>query len=160
MKMADQGERGVRGLLTILLGLSALTLIGLGVIGSLVLTKVGAMANPQKEAKVIEQKPEPGKIYNLGIFTVNLADEEASRYVRAEVQLEYSPVNPELDKEIKLRDAQFKDMVNSLLNDRKAAELSTSEGKEQFRRELQLKINETLKFGAITNVFLTQFAVQ
>lgn len=159
--MADQGERGSRGLLTILLAISAVTLIGLIALGALVLTRVGSMAdNTKKEAKVIEQKPEPGKIYNLGVFTVNLADEEASRYVRAEVQLEYSNVNPELDKEIKLRDAQFKDMVNSLLNDRKAAELSTSEGKEQFRRELQLKINEALKFGAITNVFLTQFAVQ
>ena len=158
--MADQGERGSWGLLTILLAISAVTLIGLIALGALVLTKVGAMATSQKEAKVIEQKPEPGKIYDLGIFTVNLADEEASRYVRAQIELEYSPVNPELDKEIKLRDAQFKDMVNSLLNDRKAAELSTSEGKEQFRRELQLKINEALKFGAITNVYLTQFAVQ
>lgn len=159
--MADQGERGSRGVLTILLAISAVTLIGLIALGALVLTRVGSMAdNTKKEAKVIEQKPEPGKIYNLGVFTVNLADEEASRYVRAEVQLEYSPVNPELDKEIKERDAQFKDMVNSLLNDRKAAELSTSEGKEQFRRELQLKINEALKFGAITNVYLTQFAVQ
>ncbi len=158
--MADQGERGARGLLTVLLIISALTLAGLVGLGALVLTKVGTMANPQKEAKVIEQKPEPGKIYDLGIFTVNLADEEASRYVRAQVEMEYSPVNPELDKEIKLRDAQFKDMVNSLLNDRTASELATSEGKEQFRRELQLKINEALKYGAITNVYLTQFAVQ
>ncbi len=158
--MADQGESGARGLLTILLIISALTLAGLVGLGALVFTKMGAMANPQKEAKVIEQKPEPGKIYDLGIFTVNLADEEASRYVRAQVELEYSPVNTELDKEIKLRDAQFKDMVNSLLNDRTAAELATSEGKEQFRRELQLKINEALKYGAITNVYLTQFAVQ
>ena len=158
--MADQAERGSRGLLMVVLLISALTLLGMIGLGTLMFTKLGAMANPQKEAKVIEQKPEPGKIYNLGVFTVNLADEEASRYVRAEVQLEYSPLNPELDKEIKARDAQFKDMVNSLLNDRKAAELSTSEGKEQFRRELQLKINETLKFGAVTNVFLTQFAVQ
>ena len=158
--MADQAERGSRGLLMVLLLVSALTLLGMIGLGALMFTKLGAMANPQKEAKVIEQKPEPGKIYNLGVFTVNLADEEASRYVRAEVQLEYSPLNPELDKEIKARDAQFKDMVNSLLNDRKAVELATSEGKEQFRRELQLKINESLKFGAVTNVFLTQFAVQ
>lgn len=158
--MADQGERGARGLLTIVLIISALTLAGLVGLGALVLTKVGTTATATKEAKVIEQKPEPGKIYDLGIFTVNLADEEASRYVRAQIELEYSPVNPELDKEIKLRDAQFKDMVNSLLNDRTAAELATSEGKEQFRRELQLKVNEALKYGAITNVYLTQFAVQ
>jgi len=113
-----------------------------------------------KEAKIIEQKPEPGKIFNLGSFIVNLADEEASRYVNAEVQLEYSKVNKELDAEIKERAPQFQDLVNTLLNDRKAAELSTAEGKERFRRDLQLKINETLKFGTVTNVFLTKFAIQ
>jgi flagellar FliL protein len=159
--MADQGERGVRGLLGILLVISGITLLGVLGLGTLFLTKgLGGATNPQKEAKVIEQKPEPGKIYDLGTFIVNLADEEASRYVRAQVQLEYSQVNQELDKEIKQRDAQFKDLVNTLLNDRKAVELSTSEGKEQFRRELQLKINESLKFGVVTNVFLTQFAIQ
>jgi len=140
--------------------LSALTLLGMLGLGFLVFTKMGAMTDTKKEAKVIEQKPEPGKIYDLGTFIVNLADEEASRYVRAQVQLEYSTLNTELDKEIKERDAQFKDLVNTLLNDRKAVELSTSEGKEQFRRELQLKINETLKFGVVNNVFLTQFAIQ
>jgi flagellar FliL protein len=160
MKMADQGDRGARGLLMIVLVLSAVTLLGMVGLGLFVFTKLGAMADTKKEAKVIEQKPEPGKIYDLGTFIVNLADEEASRYVRADVQLEYSSMNTELDKEIKERDAQFKDMVNSLLNDRKAAELSTSEGKEQFRRELQLKMNEALKFGAIENVYLTQFAIQ
>ncbi len=159
--MADQGERGVRGLLGALLVISGITLLGIIGLGILFLTKgLGGAATPQKEAKVIEQKPEPGKIYDLGTFIVNLADEEASRYVRAQVQLEYSQVNQELDKEIKERDAQFKDMVNTLLSDRKAMELSTSEGKEEFRRELQLKINETLKFGAVTNVYLTQFAIQ
>jgi flagellar basal body-associated protein FliL len=50
--------------------------------------------------------------------------------------------------------------VNTLLNDRKAAELTNSEGKERFRRELQLQINHQLKFGAVTNVFLTSFAIQ
>jgi len=158
--MADQGERGVRGLLGALLVISGITLIGMLGLGILVFTRLGAATDAKKEAKVIEQKPEPGKIYDLGTFIVNLADEEASRYVRAQVQLEYSQVNQELDKEIKERDAQFKDMVNTLLSDRKAMELSTSEGKEEFRRELQLKINETLKFGVVTNVYLTQFAIQ
>jgi flagellar basal body-associated protein FliL len=158
--MADQGDRGLRGLVLALLGISAITLLVSGVVAVWVLTGKLGSAETKKEAKVIEQKPEPGKIYDLGIFTVNLADEEASRYVRAEVQLEYSPLNQELDKEIKQREAQFKDLVNTLLNDRKAAELSTSEGKEQFRRELQLKINEDLKFGVVNSVYLTQFAIQ
>jgi flagellar basal body-associated protein FliL len=158
--MADQGEKGLRGLVMISLLLSALTLAGMAVLGVLALTKLGAVTEAKKEVKVIEQKPEPGKPYDLGTFTVNLADEEASRYVRAHVVMEYSALNPELDKEIKMREAQFKDLVNTLLNDRKAVELSTAEGKEQFRREFQLKVNEALKYGAVNNVYLTEFAIQ
>ena len=157
--MADQGDRGSKGLLNILLILSAVTVLGMIALAAGMFMLWGAKTE-QKEAKIIEQKPEPGKIYDLGTFIVNLADEEASRYVRCQVQLEYSKVNLELDKEIKDREAQFKDLVNTLLNDRKATELSTSEGKERFRRELQLKVNQALKFGAVTNIFLTQFAIQ
>jgi len=157
--MADQGDKGIKGLLTILIALSGVILLLLIGVGGLLFTMKASKAE-SKDAKVIEQKPEPGKIYDMGTFIVNLADEEASRYVRAQVQLEYSKVNLELDKEIKEREAQFKDMVNTLLNDRKAAELSTSEGKERFRRELQLKVNQALKFGAVTNIFLTSFAIQ
>src|SRR5258708_18849216 len=134
--MADQGDKGSKGLLNILLILSAVTVLGMIALAAGMFMLWGAKTE-QKEAKIIEEKPEPGKIYDLGTFIVNLADEEASRYVRCQVQLEYSKVNLELDKEIKDREAQFKDLVNTLLNDRKAAELSTSEGKERFRRELQ-----------------------
>ena len=158
--MADQGEKGLRGLVMISLLLSALTLVGMAALGVLTLSKLGSVSESKKEVKVIEQKPEPGKNYDLGTFTVNLADEEASRYVRAHVVMEYGSLNPEFDKEIKLRESQFKDMVNTLLNDRKAVELSTAEGKEQFRRELQLKINEVLKYGTITSIYLTEFAIQ
>ena len=157
--MAEQGDKGSRGILSLLLILSALSVLGIITLALGMFMGWGAKTET-KEAKIIEQKPEPGKIYDLGTFIVNLADEEASRYVRAQVQLEYSKANIELDKEVKERDAQIKDMINSLLNDRKAAELSTSEGKERFRRELQLKVNQVLKFGAVNNVFLTQFAIQ
>ncbi len=158
--MADQGDKGTKGLLSLLLALSVLSVLGIITLALGMFMGWGAKTETAKEAKVIEQKPEPGKVYDLGTFIVNLADEEASRYIRTDIQLEYSKVNLELDKEIKERDPQFKDLVNTLLNDRKAAELSTSEGKERFRRELQLKINNSLKYGAVTNVFLTLFAIQ
>jgi len=157
--MADQGERNLRGLIYGLMGLSLLSLllmIGMG-IG---LWMIWTAKTQPREIKTIEAKPEPGKVFDLGTFIVNLADEDASRYVRAQVQLEYSKANLELDKEVRERTPQFQDLVNTLLGDRKAAELSTSEGKERFRREFQLKVNEALKFGAVTNVFLTTFAIQ
>lgn len=158
--MADQGDRGTKRLLNLLVLLSAVTALGMIALATAGFMGYFSKANQQKDEKIIEIKPEPGKIFDLGTFIVNLADEEASRYVRAEIQLEYSKVNLELDREVKDRAPQFQDLVNTLLNDRVSSELSTSEGKERFRRELQLKINEALKFGAITNVFLTQFAIQ
>lgn len=156
--MAEQGDKS-KGQLNLILLLTVLSLlVSLGVGAGLFL--LWASKAEPKETKIIEQKPEPGKIFDLGTFIVNLADEDASRYVRAEISLEYSKANPELDREVRERLPQFKDLVNTLLNDRKAAELTNSEGKERFRRELQLKINHLLKFGAVTNVFLTSFAIQ
>ena len=142
--MADQGEKGLRGLVMISLLLSALTLVGMAVLGVLALSKLGSVSESKKEVKVIEQKPEPWKNYDLGTFTVNLADEEASRYVRAHVVMEYGSLNPEFDKEIKLRESQFKDMVNTLLNDRKAVELSTG-----TRRIAELGCAVALQAGVV-----------
>jgi flagellar FliL protein len=157
--MAEQNDKGAKGLLNVVLILSLVSLLGIIGLG-IGMYMLWASKTQAKETKVIEQKPEPGKIYDMGTFIVNLADEEVSRYARTQIQLEYSKVNLELDNEIKERDPQIKDLINTLLNDRKSAELSTSEGKERFRRELQLKINQILKYGAITNIYLTQFAIQ
>jgi flagellar protein FliL len=157
--MAEQNDKGAKGLLNTVLILSLVSLLGIIGLGVGMYALWASKTEP-KETKVIEQKPEPGKIYDMGTFIVNLADEEVSRYVRAQIELEYSKVNLQLDGEIKERDPQIKDLINTLLNDRKSAELSTSEGKERFRRELQLKINEILKYGAVTNIYLTQFAIQ
>jgi flagellar FliL protein len=157
--MAEQGDKSSKRQLNMILLLCLLSLLGTIAVGAGLFMLWASKVEP-KETKIIEQKPEPGKIFELGTFIVNLADEDASRYVRAEVALEYSKTNQELDREIRERMPQFKDMVNTLLNDRKAAELTNSEGKERFRRELQLMINHQLKFGAVTNVFLTSFAIQ
>jgi len=158
--MAEQtNNKGGGGILNLVLILSAVSLLGIIGLGAGMYMLWASKTQP-KETKVIEQKPEPGKIYDMGTFVVNLADEEVSRYVRAQIELEYSNLNIQLDGEIKERDPQIKDLINTLLNDRKAAELSTSEGKERFRRELQLKINQILKYGAITNIYLTSFAIQ
>jgi flagellar FliL protein len=157
--MAEQNDKGAKGILNVVLILSLISLLGIIGLG-IGMYALWASKTQPKEAKVIEQKPEPGKIYDMGTFIVNLADEEVSRYVRAQIELEYSEVNIQLGAEIKERDPQIKDLINTLLNDRKSDELSTSEGKERFRRELQLKINQILKYGAITNIYLTQFAIQ
>ncbi len=157
--MAEQGDKALKRQLNLILLLclvSVLLTVALGI--GFFMLKAASME--PKETKIIEQKPEPGKIYDLGTFIVNLADEDVSRYVRAEVKLEYSKINQELDREVRERTPQFQDLVNTLLTDRKAAELANSEGKERFRRELQLKVNHLLKFGAVTNVFLTSFAIQ
>jgi flagellar FliL protein len=157
--MAEQADKAANRKLNLILGVSLLSLLMSLAVGWINLMSFGAKTEP-KETKIIEQKPEPGKIYDLGTFIVNLADEDAARYVKTEIKLEYSKTNQELDREVRERTPQFQDLVNTLLNDLRAAELANSEGKERFRRDLQLQINTHLKFGAVTNVFLTSFAIQ
>ncbi len=59
--MADQGEKGLRGLVMISLILSALTLAAMAGFGVLALSKLGSVSESKKEVKVIEQSRNPGR---------------------------------------------------------------------------------------------------
>jgi flagellar basal body-associated protein FliL len=87
--MAEQNDKGAKGLLNVVLILSLVSLLGIIGLGIGMYGLWASKAQP-KEAKVIEQKPEPGKIYDMGTFIVNLADEEVSRYIKAQIELEYT----------------------------------------------------------------------
>jgi flagellar FliL protein len=117
-------------------------------------------AKTTEEVEVTLIKPEPAKHYELGEFIVNLADEGDGRYIKVAITMAYPRQNLELEKEIKDRKAQFKDMVINILADRQSAEINDSQGKARLKEELMDMMNNVLREGAIVQLFFTDFAIQ
>lgn len=143
----------------ILIGVFATLLIS---IGSAILT-FAFLSNKADvgRQKVIEPRPELGKLEKLGSFMVNLSDVEETHYVRAVVDLEQNyGSSPEFGNEIGNRRSQLRDIVISTLSAKTSEDLRTPEGKEALKQEIKERINSVLAKGQIARVYFTDFAIQ
>jgi len=143
----------VIGLLSALLALT----VAMGVFEYLMLSRSG----DQPRQKVIEPRPQLGKMDKLGSFLVNLADSEETHYLRTVIETEENfGSSPEFENEIGNRRSQLRDLVIATLAAKNTADIKTPEGKEALKEELKERINSVLAKGQIAQVYFTEFAVQ
>ena len=156
--MAEKGERDVRKTLNmvVLMAVASILLLSAVAVGTVMLLM---QSKTTEEPEIVLHKPEPARIFDLGEFIVNLADPEG-RYVKVTITMAYPKENLELEKEIKERRAQFKDMVINVLSDRLSEEISDSQGKARLKEELMDMMNNVLREGAVVQVYFTDFAIQ
>ena len=111
--------------------------------------------------KVIEPRPQLGKLEKMGSFMTNLADVEETHYLRSVIELEQNYGSaPEFGNEIGNRKSQLRDVIIATLSAKTSEELRTPEGKEGLKQELKERINSVLAKGQIARVYFTEFAIQ
>lgn len=153
--MAEDSKK--LNLIVLLLSVLLAAVVGVGVTMFMFLNRSGEA--PRQ--KVIEPRPELGKMEKLGSFLVNMADTEETHYIRAVIELEQNFGSaPEFGNEIGNRKSQLRDLVILTLSAKNSAELKTPEGKEALKQEIKERINSVLSKGQIARVYFTEFAVQ
>jgi flagellar FliL protein len=111
--------------------------------------------------KVIEPRPQLGKLEKMGSFMTNLADVEETHYLRSVIELEQNYGSaPEFGNEIGNRKSQLRDIIIATLAAKTSEDLRTPEGKEGLKQELKERINSVLAKGQIARVYFTEFAIQ
>ena len=111
---------------------------------------------PEKEIK--EEPPDLGPIYSIGTMIVNLADKDGKRYLRVNMELELS--HPEVSGEIEKRLPLVRDRILMVLSSKAYQDISTTDGKNELRKQLVENLDEFFVAGDIVNVFFTEFVVQ
>ncbi len=105
--------------------------------------------------------PEGGALLPLDVFTVNLADTDAQRFLRTNVQLVIDgdeAVIKELEHE-KLPIARARSMVLDLLSTQTAAAIATAEGKDTLKKAIAEKASLALHHEVI-DVLFSDFVIQ
>lgn len=118
----------------------------------------------------------PGPTYNLGDFIVNLGGAETRRYLKASVALgcnshtdDFARLSRErmgefmneFNAEMKLREPQIKDIVNSTIASYSAQELGSVQGRQQLKTTLVNKLARLLPPEyELANVYFTDFIIQ
>lgn len=99
---------------------------------------------------------------NLDPFTVNLRPEAEDQYLQVGLTLKLT--EPSSTDAIKLHMPEIRNKILLLLSDKKASEISTSEGKQQLSTELLNAIRQSITSQKtqqeITDVLFTSFVIQ
>jgi flagellar FliL protein len=99
-----------------------------------------------------------GALVPLDTFVANLADEDARRYLKATIQVEFFA--HDVPAAFKDRLPQIRDLLLTLLSSKSFAEVRTTEGKQQLREEVIARLNRVLDDDAVKAVYFTEFIVQ
>jgi flagellar FliL protein len=120
---------------------------------------------PPDEAKLAK---EPGPVYVMpDPFVVNLSDQgEVPHFAKVGVALRFSklsageilPAKGEDPPEVE-DDAELRDIVISTLQRRSSAQLGSSAGRDEVKKEIVGRINKQTELK-ILDVYYTEFAVQ
>jgi flagellar FliL protein len=119
----------------------------------------GAAAAPEAEhGKATGKVGTVGSMRPLDPFLANLADENAARYLKLSLQVEFVDADPPAAFDARL--PQIRDVILTLVTSKTFADIRTPEGKERLREDIIDRINHVLAKDAVKSVYFTEFIVQ
>lgn len=100
----------------------------------------------------------PPVFLDIADITINLADTDVSRFLRAKIKLELR--NEEAAPKMEQYMVQINDMVITLLSSKTFAEIRTPQGKYDLKEDLVYRINRLVPGKPIKNLYFTDFVSQ
>jgi flagellar FliL protein len=94
-------------------------------------------------------------------FVANLADPEGDRFIKCTVRLVIEGEEAaQAVRENDLALTRIRDKILTLVSSKTFAEVSTVEGKERLREQIQEQVSPIVEAGKVTEVYYTEFIVQ
>ncbi len=100
----------------------------------------------------------PPVFLDLADITINLADTDISRFLRAKIKLELK--NEDVRPRVEQHMVEINDMVLTLLSSKTFAEIRTPQGKYDLKEDLVYRINRLVGGKPVKNMYFTDFVSQ
>ena len=160
---------GIKGWLPLITNILLMPVVAYAVTKFVLLPKLHVQARtttetaePHADSRGAEKAGPAGKVkYTVplsGKVLVNLAGTMGSRYLLANLTL--VSTNPELEEAVKKGDAELRDAAASALSSKTIADLEKPGARNVIRSELMTVFNNVLGSGMVTEIYLTEFAIQ
>ena len=120
-----------------------------------------AQATKSEDAAIPEAEDDSGAppvLMDLDNITVNLADTDASRFLRAKIKLAVR--GEEAKAKIEANKAKIDDLIITVLSSKKFADIRTPQGKYALKEELVYRINRAVGGKPVKTLYFTDFVAQ
>ncbi len=157
------------GLLLIINFVLLLILLGIGGFIAWKMMSMEQAGAPDTQQDVTQQKVEmpeaededpdaPPVFLDLADITINLADTDVSRFLRAKIKLELK--NEDVRPRVEQHMVEINDMVLTLLSSKTFAEIRTPQGKYDLKEDIVYRINRLVGGKPVKNMYFTDFVSQ
>jgi len=120
-----------------------------------------AQAAKSEDAAIPEAEDDSGKppvLMDMDNITVNLADTDASRFLRTKIKLALR--SEDAKAKIEANKAKINDLVITVLSSKKFADIRTPQGKYALKEELVYRINRAVGGKPVKTLYFTDFVSQ
>jgi len=100
----------------------------------------------------------PPILVDIADITINLADADVSRFLRAKIKLELR--NEAAQAKVEQNMIKINDMVITLLSSKTFAEIRTPQGKYDLKEDLVYRMNRLMQGKPVKNLYFTDFVSQ
>ena len=137
-----------------------LAVLGLGgfIAWKLVNLEIPTAQNDQLVAENAAAAAGPGILIDMENITINLADEDESRFLRIKMKLEVK--DEEAKGKVDAFNAQIKDLIITTLSSKTFDDVRTPQGKYNLKEELIYRINSFIGGEPVKNMFFSDFVAQ
>jgi flagellar FliL protein len=137
-----------------------LAVLGLGgfIAWKLINLDIPVVQTEQQQAPEDKQEAGPGILIDMENITVNLADEDESRFLRVKMKLEVE--NEEAKTKVDSYSVQIKDLIITILSSKRFDDVRTPQGKYNLKEELAYRINSLVGEELVRNMFFSDFVAQ
>jgi len=112
-----------------------------------------------KIPEVEDEDPDAVPVFlDIADITINLADTDVSRFLRAKIKLELR--NEEALPRVEKHMIIINDMVLTLLSSKTFAEIRTPQGKYDLKEDIVYRINRLVGGKPVKNMYFTDFVSQ
>lgn len=158
----EQGEKKKSpiSIFQIIIIVLLLAVLGLGsfIAWKLINLEIPAAADEQQQALEEPAATGPGILIDMENITINLADEDESRFLRIKMKLEVK--DEESRAKVDAYNAQIKDLIITTLSSKTFDDVRTPQGKYNLKEELIYRINSFVGGEPVKNMFFSDFVAQ
>jgi flagellar basal body-associated protein FliL len=119
------------------------------------------------KTKIVVVTPLPsytlGPTYTMQTSIVNLGDPGASRYIKIQIVLEFTPgldKQSDVSSKVTQREVVLQDIVTTVLGTQTADGLLTAQGKENLKKELMSQFQPVLSDFHLQDILFPIFVIQ
>jgi len=130
-----------------------------GTIAYIVAKRVGKAPATGKTAQEYKVQAKPRAHFDLKPFSVNTNDIDEPHFVKITISLGYEKGKTDLQTELNARREQLRDIIISIIGNKKHTELNTQDKKDKLKEEIIRKVSDVLTNGKVEAIYFTEFVL-